>query len=102
MSDPIRGRAAAKDRARERDEERLRRGEISASDLQRENAVFRGVRKDIIGFGPKDRPRTVDYLIIRYAGLIRPERPLARDHRFESSCEDRLTYRNGFAAPRAR
>jgi hypothetical protein len=42
MSDPIRGRAAAKDRARERDEERSRRDEITPSELQQENLVFRG------------------------------------------------------------
>jgi hypothetical protein len=39
MSDLIRDRAAAKVRARERDEERLRRGEVSPHELQRENLV---------------------------------------------------------------
>ena len=63
MSDPIIGRAAAK--ARERDEERLRRGEISPSELQRQNLVFRGFRKDVIGFGPKHKPKSIPYLIIR-------------------------------------
>lgn len=46
MSAIIRNRAAEKARARARDEERLLRGEISPSELQRENLVFRGIRKD--------------------------------------------------------
>lgn len=49
MSAIIRNRAEVKARARERDEERLRRGEISPSELQRENLVFRGFRKEVIG-----------------------------------------------------
>lgn len=65
MSAIIRNRAAEKARARARDEERLLRGEISPSELQRENLVFRGFRKDVIGFGPKHRPKSIPYLIIR-------------------------------------
>ena len=65
MSAPLNSRAAEKARARARDEERLRRGEISPQDLQRENLLFRGFRKDVIGFGPKDRPKFARYLIIR-------------------------------------
>lgn len=49
MSAIIRNRAAEKARARERDEERLRRGKISPSELQQENLVFRGFRKDVCG-----------------------------------------------------
>lgn len=64
MSDLIRSRAEVKARARERDEERLRRGEISAAQLQRENCVFRGFRKDVIGFGPKHRPKSGRYILI--------------------------------------
>ena len=65
MSAPLNSRAAEKARARERDEERLRRGEISPQELQQENTVFRGFRKDVIGFSPKHRPKSIDYLIIR-------------------------------------
>ncbi|WP_323038914.1 hypothetical protein [Gemmobacter sp.] len=63
MSAIITNRAAAKARARERDEERLRRGEISPSELQRENLVFRGFRKDVIGLKPKYKPNDVDYVL---------------------------------------
>jgi hypothetical protein len=45
MSDLFRTRAAAKARSRERDEERLRRGEVTPSQLQQENLVFRGFKK---------------------------------------------------------
>jgi hypothetical protein len=48
-----------------RDEARLRRDEISTHDLQRENLLFHGFRKDVIGFGPKHRPKSIPYLIIR-------------------------------------
>lgn len=44
MSDLFKNRAAAKARARERDEERLRQGEITPSQFQQENLVFRGFR----------------------------------------------------------
>jgi len=50
MSAPIFNRAEEKSRARACDEERLRQGEISPQDLQRENLLFRGFRKDVIGF----------------------------------------------------
>lgn len=63
MSAIIRSRAAEKARARARDEERLLRGEISPSALQRENLVFRGVRKDVIGLKPKYKPKGVDYVL---------------------------------------
>jgi hypothetical protein len=53
MSDLFKNRAAAKARARERDEERLRRGEITPSRLQQENLVFRGLRKSEIGLPVK-------------------------------------------------
>ena len=65
MSASIFNRAEEKARARARDEERLRRGEISPQELQRENFVFRGFRKDVIGFGPKHKPKSIPYLIIR-------------------------------------
>ena len=63
MSAIITNRAAAKARARERDEERLRRGQIAPSELQRENLVFRGFRKDVIGLKPKYKPKGVDYVL---------------------------------------
>ena len=53
MSDLFKSRAAAKARSRERDEERLRRGEITPSKLQQENLVFRGFKKGEIGLKPK-------------------------------------------------
>lgn len=53
MSDLFETRAAVKARARERDEERLRRGEITPSQLQQENMVFRGVQKGYIGLPAK-------------------------------------------------
>jgi hypothetical protein len=65
MSAPGLNRAAEKARARAGDEERLRQGEVSPQDLQRENLLFHGFRKDVIGFGPKDRPKSIPYLIIR-------------------------------------
>jgi len=65
MSAPIFNRAEEKSRARACDEERLRQGEVSPQDLQRENLLFRGFRKDVIGFGPKHRPKSIPYLIIR-------------------------------------
>jgi len=55
MSDLLKNRAAVKARSRERDEERLRLGEISPQELQRENLIFRGFRKGVIGFGPRDK-----------------------------------------------
>jgi hypothetical protein len=65
MSAPIFNRAEEKSRARARDEERLRQGEVSPQELQGENLVFGGFRKDVIGFGPKHRPKSIPYLIIR-------------------------------------
>jgi hypothetical protein len=65
MSAPVFNRAEEKARARARDEERLRQGEVSPQELQQENFVFRGLRKDVIGFGPKHRPKSIPYLIIR-------------------------------------
>jgi hypothetical protein len=65
MSAPFNSRAAEKARARERDEERLLRGEISPAELQQENLVFRRFWKNAIGFGPTHRPKSTDYLIIR-------------------------------------
>ena len=53
MSDLFKSRAAAKARSRETDEERLRRGEITPSQLQQENLVFRGFKKGEIGLKPK-------------------------------------------------
>lgn len=55
MSDLFKNSAAAKARARERDEERLRRGEITPSQLQQENLVFRGFKKGQLGLKPKYR-----------------------------------------------
>ena len=63
MSDLIRNRAEVKARSRARDEERLRSGEISASQLQRENLMFRGFRKGVIGFGPKHKPKSISYVL---------------------------------------
>ena len=62
MSDLIRNRAEAKDRARARDEERVRRGEVSPSELQRENLVFRGFPKGVIGLKPKYKPAGVRFI----------------------------------------
>jgi hypothetical protein len=62
MSDVLKNRAAVKALSRERDEERLRRGEVSPSELQRENLVFRGFRKDVIGLKPKYKPKGVDFV----------------------------------------
>lgn len=64
MSAIIKNRAAEKARARERDEERLRRGEISPSELQKENLVFRGFRTDVIGLKPKYKPKGVDHVFV--------------------------------------
>ncbi|WP_022704685.1 hypothetical protein [Pseudorhodobacter ferrugineus] len=53
MLDVFKNRAAAKARSRERDEERLRRGEVTPSQLQQENLVFRGFKKGEIGLPAK-------------------------------------------------
>ena len=53
MSNLFKNRAAAKARVRERDEERLRRGEITPSQLQQENLVFRGFKKGTFGLKKK-------------------------------------------------
>ena len=45
--------------------QRPRRGEITPQELQGENLISRGFRKDVIGFGPKHRPKSIPYLIIR-------------------------------------
>lgn len=63
MSDLVKNRAAVKALSRERDEERLRRGEVSPSELQRENLVFRGFRKDVIGLKPRYKPKSVDFVL---------------------------------------
>ena len=63
MSDLFKNRAAVKALSRERDEERLRRGEVSPSELQRENLVFRGFRKNVIGLKPKYKPKSVDFVL---------------------------------------
>lgn len=63
MSDLMKNRAAVKALSRERDEERLRSGEVSPSELQRENLVFRGFRKDVIGLKPKYKPKSVDFVL---------------------------------------
>ena len=65
MSPPMFNRAEEKAHARARDEDRLRQGEVSPQNLQPENLVFGGFRKDVIGFGPKHRPKSIPYLIIR-------------------------------------
>jgi hypothetical protein len=65
MSAPVFNRAEEKARARARDEERLGRGEISPQDLQRENLRFGGFRKHVMGFGPRHKPQSIDYLVIR-------------------------------------
>jgi len=64
MSDLLKNRAAVKALSRERDEERLRRGEVSPSELQRENLAFLGFRKDVIRFEPRHKPDSVDYVQI--------------------------------------
>ena len=53
MSDLFKNRAAEKARSRERDEERLRRGEVTPSQLQQENLVFRGFKKGAFGLPAK-------------------------------------------------
>jgi hypothetical protein len=53
MSDLFENRAAAKAWARKKDEERLRRGEITPSELQKENLVFRGFQKGVLGVPAK-------------------------------------------------
>lgn len=53
MSELFKNRAAAKARSRERDEERLRRGEVTPTQLQQENLVFRGFKKGAFGLPAK-------------------------------------------------
>jgi hypothetical protein len=64
MSAPINSRAEAKVRALERDEERLRRGEITPQELPKENLVVRRFRKDVIGLKPKDLPKDVNFVFV--------------------------------------
>jgi hypothetical protein len=64
MSQLIAQRAQQKARARARDEERLRRGEISALELQRENSPFRKLRRDRISFIPASRSEADRFLVV--------------------------------------
>jgi hypothetical protein len=50
-------RAQVKAVSRQRDEDRLSRGEISPSALQRENLAFRGFKKGILALKPKYLPK---------------------------------------------
>lgn len=64
MSKLIANRAQQKARARERDLERVRSGEISAAELQRESLQFRNLRRDRISFIPASRAKSEQYLAI--------------------------------------
>jgi hypothetical protein len=55
-------RAEQKQRSRERDEDRLRRGEITPAQLQQENLAFRGFDKKFIAIPAKYLPPGVKYL----------------------------------------
>ena len=58
MSDLFKNRASEKARSREMDEERLRRGEVTPSQLQQENLVFRGFKKGAFGLPAKYMRKT--------------------------------------------
>lgn len=64
MSKMINSRAEHKARTRARDEERLRAGEISPIELQRENLHFRRLRRDRINFIPPSEGKPPRYLVI--------------------------------------
>lgn len=45
-----------------KDEERLARGEVSPSELQRENLAFKKVRADRVGFVKNREPKSIKFL----------------------------------------
>ncbi|MBR2656069.1 MAG: hypothetical protein IKD58_06200 [Loktanella sp.] len=58
------GRVAEKECAWDRDEEQLRRVEITLQELQREYFFFRSFRKDVIGLKPKYKPVGIDFVFV--------------------------------------
>ncbi|PWE48293.1 hypothetical protein DEM26_19150 [Thioclava sp. NG1] len=62
MEDLFRKRQEEKARSRARDEERLARGEVSPSELQHQNLVFKKVRADRVGFVKSREPKSVKFL----------------------------------------
>lgn len=65
MSEMIRNRAEHKTRARARDEERLRSGEITPIELQRENMpLFAKLRRDKVSFISPSEGKPLRYLPI--------------------------------------
>lgn len=55
---PGTNRAHEKALARQQDEDRVRRGEISPSALQQENLAFHGLKKGFIALKPKYRSKS--------------------------------------------
>lgn len=55
-------RAIEKARQRARDEERVARGEVKPSELQRQNTVFKNVRADRVGFVKSREPKSIKFL----------------------------------------
>lgn len=62
MEDLYRKRQEEKARSRAEDEERLARGEVSPSELQRRNFAFKDVRADRVGFVKSREPKSVKFL----------------------------------------
>jgi hypothetical protein len=82
MSKSIENRAAVKVASREKDEGRLARREISPQDLQKENSIAQGFRKDVIGFGPKLRPKSVRFIDVGCP--LRPGHDTSRSGKYSS------------------
>ncbi|KFE36496.1 hypothetical protein [Thioclava atlantica] len=62
MEDLYRKRPEEKARSRAKDEERLARGEVTPSELQRENLAFKKVRADRVGFVKNREPKSIKFL----------------------------------------
>ncbi|MBC7147536.1 MAG: hypothetical protein H5U24_19410 [Thioclava marina] len=62
MEDLYGKRQEEKARSRAKDEERLARGEVSPSELQRENLAFKKVRADRVGFVKNREPKSIKFL----------------------------------------
>ncbi|PFG62172.1 hypothetical protein AXZ77_0745 [Thioclava sp. ES.031] len=60
--DLYRKRQEEKARSRAEDEERLARGEVSSSELQRQNLAFKDVRTDRVSFVKSREPKSIKFL----------------------------------------
>ncbi len=92
MSDLFKNRAASKARARERDEERLRRGEITPSQLQQENLIFRGFRRSTkqLNWWPRPRMNSHKHMSNYWMAAVFPVHERRLNRRRRQGCFYRL------------